>query len=226
MTATNNALFEIPALIRAEGVTLLGSIAFPRDPVGVVLLAHATNGNRYNQVDNFLARRLRDAGIATMQLDLLNPAEAADPSASEDVHLLAHRILSATAWLEHLPECAWLPIAYHGATMGAAAALIAAADAGRRVRAVVVRNGRIDLAEDALPRVKAPTLFVVRNVVERLLEKTYAALPRLGGDKELAIIAGVAPLLEEPKALDQLAWLVTGWYSRYFAPATSAGVGR
>ena len=226
MAAANNALFEIPALIRAEGVTLLGSIAFPRDPVGVVLIPHASNGSRYNQVDNVLARGLRDAGLATMQLDLLTQAEATDPIAAQDIHLLARRILFATAWLEHLPECAGLPIAYLAATLAAAAALVAAADAGHRVRAVVARNGRSDLAVYALPRVKAPVLFVMRNVEARLLEMTYAALPLLGGERELAIVAGVAPLLEEPRALDHLAWLVTGWCRRYLAPSLSAGVGR
>jgi len=224
MPATNDLLVQIPALIRAEGVTLAGTVALPRDPVGVVLFAHTVGASKLDQIDNYLARALRGAGLATLRFDLLNPAEAADPVTGQNVHLLAQRILSATAAVEHLPECAGLPGGYVGATVGAAAALLAAARGGRRVRAVVGRNTRIDLVEDILPRVIAPTLLIVRNIHAQLLETTYAALPRLGGEKELAVIAGIAPLLEEPRALDQLAWLVTGWCRRYLAPAVSAGV--
>jgi pimeloyl-ACP methyl ester carboxylesterase len=224
MTTTNDALVQIPALIRAPGVTLAGTVALPRDPVGVVLFAHAGGASKVDQIDNYLARALRGAGLATLRFDLLNPAEVADPGIAQNVHLLAQRILSATGAVEHLPECAGLPVGYVGATVGAAAALVAAARGGRRVRAVVGRNTRIDLVEDVLPRVTAPTLLVVRNVHAQLLEMTYAALPRLGGEKELAVIAGIAPLLEEPRALDQLGWLVTGWCQRYLSPGVSAGV--
>jgi len=225
MTAANDALFQIPALIRAEGVTLAGAVAFPRDPVGVVLFAHALRGGKFNPLDNYLARGLRKAGLATVRFDLLNEAEAADPTVAQDVHLMARRILAATTTVEHLPECAGLPIGYLGATLGGAAALVAAGEAGRQVRAIVTRNTRIDLALDALPRVTAPTLLVIRNVAAHLLELTYQVLPRLGGDREIAIIPGVAPFLEEPRALDQLGWLVTGWYGRYLAPSLRAGVG-
>ena len=223
MTATNDML-EIPALIRAEGVTLIGTVGLPREPAGLVLFAQAASGSRFSQIDDFLARTLRHAGFATGRFDLLNETEAADPIVAQDVHLLAQRLLSATAWAEHFPESAGLPIAYMGATLGGAAALLAAAEAGRRVGAVVVRNSRIDLAADALPRVTAPTLLIVRGVDPRFLELTCAALPRLGGEKELAIIPGVAPLLEEPRALDQLAWLAAGWCGRYLAISGRAGV--
>ena len=128
MPTSNDAVFEIPALIRAEGITLAGAVAFPRDPTGVVLFAHVASGNRYSQIDNILARALRSAGLATMRFDLLNETEAADPTTAEDVHLLARRLLSATACVEHLAR-----------VLGPAARL-PRGDGGRRRRAD--RRGR------------------------------------------------------------------------------------
>jgi hypothetical protein len=215
MAMTNDTSFEIPTLIRAEGITLTGTVAFPRDPVGVVVFAVVDSGSYFHQIDEVLARGLRKVGIATMRLDLLSEAEAADPIMADNVHLPARRLLAATECVEHMPECAGLPLGYAGAAIGAAAALLAAAEAGPRVRAVVARNGRLDLVADAPSRVTGATLLVVRNIEQHLLATTYEALPRLGGEKALAILPGHIPLVEDPRALDQLAWLVTGWYSRY-----------
>ena len=218
-------MVEFRAVIEASGVTLPGTLMLPEPAHGIVVFAHASSGSKFSQIDNFLARQLRDAGFGTLRCDLLTQEEAADPNAAFDVPLLARRLSAAAAWVESQPACTGLPLGYIGTGMGAAAACVAAAGAGSPVQAVVCRNGRLDLADEVLPFITAPTLLIVRPGDPAAIQLSYEAISRLGGEKELALIPGTAPLLEEPKALDQLGVVVVGWFWRYLRALVLAAAG-
>jgi putative phosphoribosyl transferase len=214
-----------PVVIPAGGVRLSGTLTLPPYPLGVVVFAHGSGSSRFSPRNRFVADGLVAANFGTLLFDLLTPAEAEARANVFDIALLAERLGAATAWLAARPATADLAIGYFGASTGAAAALVAAARAGeggggRAIGAVVSRGGRPDLAGDALGRVTAPTLLIVGGLDVAVLEWNRAALTRLAGVRQLAVVPRATHLFEEPGALEHAALLATRWFERYLgAPA-------
>jgi putative phosphoribosyl transferase len=166
-----------------------------------------------------VASVLQEAGIATLLFDLLTPEEELDRRNVFDVELLAARLVAATDWLAKRPEAAELPLAYFGASTGAAAALLAAAERGDAISAVVSRGGRPDLAGPRLAEVRAPTLLVVGGADTVVLDLNRAAAALLTCEHELAVVPGATHLFEEPGAMEQVASLASSWFTTHFAAA-------
>jgi pimeloyl-ACP methyl ester carboxylesterase len=211
---------EHPVRIRTGDVDINGDLAIPQIAAGIVLFAHGSGSSRHSPRNRFVAEVLREAGLATLLLDLLTATEESrDMSTAEfrfDIGLLADRVVGATDWLADGEATAELPVGYFGASTGAAAALVAAARRPERVRAVVSRGGRPDLAADELPRVKARTLLIVGGDDEPVIGLNRQALDRLGPtEKGLHIVPGATHLFEEPGTLAEVARLAADWFARH-----------
>ncbi|MBI5105466.1 MAG: dienelactone hydrolase family protein [Solirubrobacterales bacterium] len=204
------------------GVLLAGELAAPGSALGVVAFAHGSGSSRRSPRNRAVAAALREAGIATLLFDLLRPQEEADRANVFDIPLLASRLVGATRWLRHQHDTRDLPLGYFGASTGAAAALVAAAEAGADVRAVVARGGRPDLAGPSLPDVVTPTLLIVGGADPAVLDLNREALEQLTCPAELAVVPGATHLFEEPGTLDDVARLAIGWFTRHL-PATPRG---
>jgi pimeloyl-ACP methyl ester carboxylesterase len=205
------------------GADLAGTLALPARPAGVVLFAHGSGSSRFSPRNRQVAAALEAAGLGTLLFDLLTEAETADRRNVFDIELLARRLEAARRWLAHELEPA-PPLGYFGASTGAAAALVAAADHPDAVRAIVSRGGRPDLAGGALRRVTAPTLLIVGGEDHGVIELNEAALAALRCEKHLAIVPGATHLFEEPGTLERAAALARGWFARHFAMVeTEAG---
>lgn len=205
------------AAIAADGRVLPGMLELPARPLGVVLFAHAGGVGRLNPQNTYLGGTLRQAGIGTLLFDLLTEDEAENRDNMFDLRLLALRMLHATEWVVAQPETHDLPLGYLGADTGAAAAVVAASQAGHVLRAVVARGGRPDLADDFLPGVAAPTLFIVGGNDAAVLKFNQAAMARLSGIKELAVVPGASHGFSEPGALAEVAHLATHWFRRHLS---------
>ena len=206
----------------STGIHVLeGDLALPDAAPGIVVFAHGSGSSRFSPRNRYVAGALRQAGLGTLLLDLLTPDEervdARTGHLRFDVHLLAERLLQATNWLDEQPHARDLNVGYFGASTGAAAALLAAADRADRVGAVVSRGGRPDLAGAALGRVQAPTLLIVGSQDEIVLDLNQQALEQLAAarEKKLAIVEGATHLFEEPGALEQVAQLAGDWFSQH-----------
>jgi|SRR5580765_3686368 len=205
---------ESGVLIRADGVTLPGTLAMAASAVGLVLFAHGSGSGRHSPRNRLVASELRHEGFATLLLDLLTESEAEDRRYVYDIPLLAERLLAATRWAATQPNTSELPVGFFGASTGGAAALVAAAREPD-VRAVVSRGGRPDLADAALADVSAPTLLIVGGEDSQVLELNRRALAALRCHKELAVIPGATHLFEEPGTLEAAARLATKWFLHY-----------
>lgn len=204
--------------IDAGNVTLAGELTLPKHAKGTVLFAHGSGSSRLSPRNTFVAAMLRDAGIATLLFDLLTAREDQRHEARFDISLLTARLLAATDWVDSEPAASKLPLGYFGASTGAAAALAAAARLGERVRAVVSRGGRPDLAgAEALGRVRAATLLIVGGHDPDVLELNREAFERLRCDKALHVVPGATHLFEEPGTLEQVAGQARDWFQRCFA---------
>ncbi|HYL22751.1 MAG TPA: dienelactone hydrolase family protein [Gemmatimonadales bacterium] len=209
-------------MIETDGIRLAGVLTLPPAPLGVVLFAHGSGSSRWSVRNRFVADALVAANIGTLLFDLLTEREAGDRANVFDIPLLAKRLRAATDWIATRPASSDLPIGYFGASTGAAAALVAAAEV-RIVRAVVSRGGRPDLAGAFLSRVTAPTLLIVGGADVEVLELNRRALTRLGGLKQLVVVPGATHLFEEPGALEHVAGLAAFWFGRHLrAPAVAA----
>lgn len=204
---------EIPA----REVTLSGELIIPRNAAGVVLFAHGSGSSRHSPRNQFVARTIRNAGLGTLLFDLLTRDEEATDAYTRhlrfDIGLLADRLVNATYWLKG--EIDHVRAGYFGASTGAAAALVAAAQLGEIVGAVVSRGGRPDLAADSLPLVKAPTLLIVGGLDYPVIEMNGQAYAHLRCEKEMEIVAGATHLFEEPGTLDQVAHLAAKWFQTH-----------
>jgi len=198
---------------------LEGDLAVPSPARGVVLFAHGSGSSRHSPRNRYVAGVLQDAGFATLLLDLLTPAEeAVDVYTAEfrfDIGLLARRLVGATDWTRAQEPTRDLSLGYFGASTGAAAALVAAAERPRQVAAVVSRGGRPDLAGDALPRVEAPTLLIVGGNDAPVVSMNEAARAQMRAPTELVIVPGATHLFEEPGTLEEVARLAADWFGRY-----------
>lgn len=192
---------------------LAGLLGIPeKEPVGLVIFAHGSGSGRMSPRNQYVAAELHDAGLATLLLDLLSPAEEQDRANVFDIKLLAKRLLSATRWAREESNLSELPIGYFGASTGAGAALVAAAEAGDSISAVVSRGGRPDLAGDALERVRAPTLLIVGGADTPVITLNQEALGRMRARKSLVIVPGATHLFEEPGTLDDVVGLARQWF--------------
>jgi len=212
--------------IPAGRQTLDGTLRIPANAQGIVLFAHGSGSSRHSPRNRFVASVLQQAGLATLLLDLLSPdEESVDVRTAElrfNIGLLAERLLQATDWLVRQPQLEKLQFGYFGASTGAAAALVAAADAPRHAAAVVSRGGRPDLAGPALVRVQAPTLLIVGGGDDVVIELNREALEQLRCEKHLEIIPGATHLFEEPGALEQVARLAREWFQLHLVPRRDA----
>jgi putative phosphoribosyl transferase len=205
--------------IHAGHVALEGTLGVPANASGIVLFAHGSGSSRFSSRNRYVARVLRDAGLGTLLLDLLSrPEERVDEVTREhrfDIPLLADRLVIAIDWLAEYPETSQLAVGLFGASTGGGAALVAAAERPQRVGAVVSRGGRPDLAADALPLVQAPTLLLVGERDEPVIELNEQARDQLRGLVKLDIIPRATHLFEEPGTLEMVAERARDWLRRY-----------
>jgi len=198
---------------------LSGTLSMPETPSGLVIFAHGSGSSRMSPRNRYVADRLNAAGLATLLFDLLTEEEALDKRNVFDIALLADRVGAALNWCTFETRVRDLPCGLFGASTGAAAALRAAADHPRVVRAVVSRGGRPDLAKSALPRVMAPTLLLVGALDNTVLILNRHAARSLTCDTMIEVVPGATHLFEEPGALDQVVAHATDWFGRHLAPA-------
>ncbi|KTG17701.1 MULTISPECIES: alpha/beta family hydrolase [unclassified Guyparkeria] len=196
-----------------------GILGMPRQPRGLVVFAHGSGSSRHSARNQFVARQLHEVGMGTLLFDLLSEEEDRVYENRFDIDRLAERLVQASGWVADQPELADLPRGYFGASTGAAAALKAAARLPDSVRAVVSRGGRPDLAGEALPQVKAPTLLIVGGADTQVIELNSWARERMRATSEMAIVPGATHLFEEPGTLFQAAQLAADWFTRWLVPA-------
>ena len=206
--------------VSAGPVTLEGTLGIPEGAKGVVLFAHGSGSSRHSPRNQYVAKVLRKAGLATLLIDLLTEEEETiDIQTAHlrfDIGLLAKRLVGVTDWLIRNPDTRNLNIGYFGASTGAGAALVAAAEREKIVGAVVSRGGRPDLASPSvLQRVQAPTLLIVGGHDHPVIEMNQEALNHLKVEKKLVIVPGATHLFEEQGKLEEVAKLATDWFVRY-----------
>lgn len=198
---------------------LPADIAVPPMAKGVVIFAHGSGSSRLSRRNRRVAASLNQDGFATLLFDLLTEEEALDHSNVFDIALLGNRMAQAIDFAQNDSRLRSLPIGLFGASTGAAAALVAAAERGAEVAAVVSRGGRPDLAAESLPQVRAPTLLIVGGDDEPVIELNRQALERLRCVKQLQIVPGATHLFEEPGTLDRVIDLASDWFARYLRGA-------
>jgi len=202
--------------LTADSVTLEGTLGVPRLASGVVLFAHGSGSSRFSPRNRYVARVFRDAGLATLLLDLLSRNEEEVDEITRhhrfDIPMLADRLVAAIDWLRANPETAQLPVGLFGASTGGGAALVAAAERSDRVSAVVSRGGRPDLAGSWLARVEAPTLLIVGGLDDVVIKLNEQARDAMRADVHLEIVPGATHLFEEPGTLEQVASLAREWF--------------
>jgi len=201
--------------IPTDGVNLTGDLELPGKARGVVIFAHGAGSSRMSPRNQYVAGVLNQAGLGTLLFDLLTEDEDQVYENRFDIPKLASRLVSVTQWLRQQAQTKSLKFGYFGASTGAAAALIAAAQLPDQVSAVVSRGGRPDLAGDALPNVKAPTLLIVGGDDEGVIEMNEEALAKLKCEKSMELVPGATHLFEEPGTLEQAANLAKEWFVRY-----------
>jgi pimeloyl-ACP methyl ester carboxylesterase len=211
-----NATAEIPI----GSVMLTGDLLIPRDAMGLVLFAHGSGSSRNSPRNQAVAHILRRAGIGTLLFDLLTPGEEDEEAHTArlrfNIRFLAERLAEATRWVMSHKQAQHLPIGYFGASTGGAAALVAAAELGTDVKAIVSRGGRPDLAGEALPLVKAPTLLIVGGYDGEVLRLNNDAYEQLLCEKKLEVVPHATHLFEEPGALEEVARLASAWFQKHF----------
>lgn len=202
-------------------VVLEGSLGIPEAAQALILFAHGSGSSRLSPRNQFVARVLRESNLGTLLIDLLTAEEEEiDMRTAEfrfDIELLARRLIGATDWLTNNPTTKKLRIGYFGASTGAAAALIAASARPQVVNAVVSRGGRPDLAKEALPLVKAPTLLIVGGHDYTVIEMNKEAFQLIEVEKKLLLVPEATHLFEEPGALEEVAKLAADWFTHHLA---------
>ena len=202
--------------IPLKEVKLKGELNLPPDASSLVLFAHGSGSSRHSPRNQFVARTLNDVGLATLLFDLLTQEEEAIDTQTRElrfkIHLLAERLVHATKWAKQQEETRDLGIGCFGSSTGGAAALVAAVDLPQDIGAVVSRGGRPDLAGEALPKVKAPTLLIVGGNDDIVIELNEQARDRMRCEAKLEIVPGATHLFEEAGALEQVAKLANDWF--------------
>lgn len=205
--------------IPAGTVTLDGEMIIPSTAKGIVLFAHGSGSSRHSPRNKFVAGRLHDANLATLLFDLLTAEEESVDVRTRhlrfDIGLLARRLVDAVTWLKNLEETKRLKIGLFGSSTGAGAALVAAAELGEIVGAVVSRGGRPDLAGEALARVKSSVLMIVGGLDDVVIRLNEHAYEQLRCSKEIRIVPGATHLFEEPGTLESVADMAAEWFERH-----------
>jgi dienelactone hydrolase len=219
MASSSDTLTPRPVRVKLTDVELNADLSLPADALGLVAFAHGSGSSRLSPRNRTVAEAFQRARLGTLLLDLLTEEEErVDGSTAEfrfDIPLLAERLVGTIDWVHAHPPIASLGVGLFGASTGAAAALIAAAKRPRRVRAVVSRGGRVDLAGSSLDDVRAPTLLVVGGRDDVVIQLNREAFERIRAPKDLQIVTGATHLFEEPGALDRVAELARNWFVRY-----------
>lgn len=205
--------------IEIGSVALDGDLHGPERAAGLVIFAHGSGSSRFSSRNRAVASVLENGGFATLLLDLLTPEEEAIDEHTRqyrfDIERLGRRVVGASDWAQSRSDLRALPLALFGASTGAAAALIAAADRPELIRAVISRGGRPDLAGDALPRVQAPTLLIVGGHDEPVIDMNRDAIRQMRAHVELTIVPGATHLFEERGALEQVSRFAAEWCQRH-----------
>jgi dienelactone hydrolase len=208
-----------PVSISAGPATLDADLTVPHRARGIVIFAHGSGSSRHSSRNKHVAQHLQERGLATLLLDLLTPEEERiDVRTAHlrfDIRLLAQRLIYAASWLDYEPELQTLGAGYFGASTGGGAALMAAAQMPDRIRAVVSRGGRPDLAGPALADVRAPTLLIVGALDVEVLHLNEKAMMQMSAPVDLQVIPGATHLFEEPGALEKVAQLAGDWFLRH-----------
>jgi pimeloyl-ACP methyl ester carboxylesterase len=212
----NNSEVRIPI----NSIVLEGNLVIPGGAHGIVVFAHGSGSSRHSSRNKYVAWELQKKGFGTLLFDLLTAEEERIDMVTAhlrfDIDLLANRLVDVTNWLLIHPVTENFKIGYFGASTGAAAALIAAKENFNVVKAIVSRGGRPDLAEKALPYVKAPTLFIVGGNDFQVIGMNQWAFERLTvTEKKFEIVPGATHLFEESGTLEQVAYLAEEWFKRY-----------
>jgi putative phosphoribosyl transferase len=219
-TGVKQKIQEREVEVLSGNMALPGTLAIPAASRGMVVFAHGSGSSRHSPRNRFVAQILHEHGLATLLFDLLTPEEEAHDRISAhlrfDIELLTRRLVGATEWVEKNPATHNLHLGYFGASTGAAAALVAAAQRGEEIAAVVSRGGRPDLAGAALERVAAATLLIVGGEDTIVLDLNREALAALGCvHKKLTVVPGATHLFEEPGALEKAGKAAAEWFERY-----------
>lgn len=202
--------------------TVEGLLVLTASPIGLVVFAQGSGSSRHSPRNNQVARMLHERQIGTLLLDLLTPEEDQERRNRFDISLLTQRLLDVTQWLRQQPATRALPLAYFGASTGAAAALMAAAALGDDIQAVVSRGGRPDLAEPQdLARVRCPTLLLVGGLDEDVLLLNQQAASGMRCLPTLSAIPGATHLSEEPGTLDEVARQAADWFEQHLLSAAT-----
>lgn len=219
-TAENRAEQGLTVEIPAD-VNLKADLHIPQNLRGIVLFAHGSGSSRRSPRNQAVARVLQRAGMATLLLDLLTESEEfLDESTGHlrfDIDLLAKRLLYAVSWITRQPEISHVRLGCFGASTGAAAALVAAAETSE-ISAVVSRGGRPDLAGETLDKLRIPVLLIVGGRDRTVIDLNRQAMARLCGETRLEIVPGATHLFEEPGALEQVAQLAQRWFEQHLGP--------
>ena len=213
--------------IPAGRATLEGGVQVPAGASGIVLFAHGSGSSRHSPRNQYVARVIREAGVGTLLFDLLTrDEEEIDIQTRElrfDIGLLARRLVDATNWVKSEGTLSHLRSGYFGSSTGGGAALVAAAQIGKEIGAVVSRGGRPDLAgDDAVKRVQSPTLFIVGGYDDEVIKLNETAYASLQCEKEFRIVPGASHLFEEPGTLEQVASIAADWFKKHLHPQTAA----
>nr|BFD66046.1 hypothetical protein HAGR004_10680 [Bdellovibrio sp. HAGR004] len=205
---------EHEVVINYKDVRLNGILSTPSNPVGLIIFAHGSGSSRWSPRNNFVARELQKVGLATLLTDLLTPEEENDRANVFDISTLAQRLTIVKKWAQSQAATRNLAIGYFGASTGAGAALVAAAQDPDEIFAVVSRGGRPDLAAEALDNVQAPTLLIIGGDDTYVIELNQIAYDKLMCKKEMKIIPGATHLFEEPGTLEKVAILASDWFTK------------
>jgi putative phosphoribosyl transferase len=210
--------------IPAGSVQLEGVLAVPEGAQGIVLFVHGSGSGRHSPRNRYVAEVLQDATLATLLIDLLTSEEEKIDRQTQqhrfNIALLAHRLIAVTDWLTQRPDTEHLGIGYFGASTGAGAAIIAAAQRPNIVQAIVSRGGRVDLAgTDVLRQVQAPTLMISGGYDFLIVMTNRDAMAQIPGEKRLEIVSEATHLFEEPGALEEVARLAIEWFQEHLVSA-------
>jgi putative phosphoribosyl transferase len=228
MSVTAGETQRQAVVVPAGGGKLPGDLGFPpgeAKPRGLVVFVHGSGSSRLSPRNRYVAEALNAGGLATLLMDLLTEPEEAEDlltrSLRFDIELLAGRVVGALDWAGESPATRGLPVGLFGASTGAAAALIAAAERPEKVLAVVSRGGRPDLAGRALPLVRAPTLLLVGGNDRLVRELNEQALIQMGAERHLEVVPGATHLFEEPGTLEEVTRLAREWFLKHLAVSGS-----
>lgn len=202
--------------IPINDISIEGELCVPENSLGLVLFAHGSGSSRFSPRNAYVAKIFNHNKIATLLVDLLTWNEDIGYNRRFDIDLLTQRLIDITKWLRNYEETSKLQVGYFGSSTGAAAAIKAAADQKLAVSSIVSRGGRVDLASPQLSEIVSPTLLIVGEKDEFVIEVNELAYKEISCEKEMSIIPGATHLFEEPGALDEVAVLSAKWFIKFF----------